>query len=123
MRLNQHTTSLQSRVTLLELAIRMIVVLNVIDATCTAWWVRAGWATEANPLMAQVLELGLMPFMLTKLALGMSAAFFLHTHRNLPLARFGIVGALIVYSLVGAIHLRQGAQQWNSGQLLALASD
>ena len=82
--------------------------LNFLDALLTILWVRNGAAEEANALMAVLLEIGDLPFLATKLSVGMFAAivFLCGSHTNF--ARYGISFAIAVYlSLIG-VHLLTG---------------
>ena len=80
----------------------------------------AGWATEANPLMAMVLQRGVEPFLGVKLLLGMSAVLVFKAYGHRPLARFGVAVGLFAYVFVAAIHLSQGAAQLSTGTLFAV---
>ncbi|MBK7858114.1 MAG: hypothetical protein IPJ65_05720 [Archangiaceae bacterium] len=121
--MSQHVL-ISGRFTLsIERAVQALLVLNLLDAVFTSWWVSAGWATEANPLMARALELGLAPFIAAKLALGMFAALILRTHApRHRLARAGLVMALVAYASVTALHLSQSATQASSGKMLTVAT-
>ena len=73
-----------------ELALQAVLILNIGDAVLTSWWVATGWATEANPLMNRVLELGIGPFLFTKAIIGMTAVIILKAHQTHLLSqRFG----------------------------------
>lgn len=82
-----------------------IFVLNAIDAVATVTWVSAGMAYEANPLMAQLLEVHPVVFVATKLTLVGLCVYLLwrHCDRTLSvvatIALFGLYYALIVYHL------------------------
>lgn len=104
-----------------EFALQAVLVLNLADAVLTSWWVSTGWATEANPLMNQVLELGVGPFLLTKAILGMTAVVILKAHRTHVLSRIGVVAILAVYLGVIGLHVAHGAQRLNEGTLVATA--
>lgn len=82
-----------------------VVVLNLFDAMFTLLYTRSGLATEANPLMDQVLAASPVLFMLAKLSLvslGVLVLWRLREHRT---ARFGLVGASAAYTLLLAYHL------------------
>jgi hypothetical protein len=96
--------------------------MNALDAVFTSWWVEAGWASEANPVMARVLEQGLGTFIFVKLAVAMAAALFLKRHGHRALAQVGVAAAVVVYAGVVFIHLHAGATQYVSGTLLTIAS-
>ena len=103
--------------------LQALLVLNALDAVFTSWWVGAGWAGEGNPVMARVLDWGLTPFIAVKLIMGMMAVTFLSAHGHRPLARRGLLVALVVYVAVLGVHLHAGTAQYLDGTLLTLASD
>ncbi len=82
--------------------------LNLIDALLTIFWVRNGFATEGNHLMATLLDLGDTPFLAVKIAIGAVAAFVLWRWKDLRLARYGLILALIVYIGLMGVHLLTG---------------
>ena len=65
----------------------LLFVLNWLDAQLTIVWVRGGWATEGNGLMAHLLDAGNVPFLFTKLAVGAFVAYTLFRFSHLTLAR------------------------------------
>lgn len=82
--------------------------LNFLDALLTIIWVRNGAAEEANALMAVILEMGDLPFLGTKLAVGMFAAIVFLCGGHTSFARYGISFAIAIYlSLIG-IHAITG---------------
>lgn len=105
-----------------ERGLQALLVLNTLDAVFTSWWVAAGWADEANPMMARVLDHGLPAFIFVKLAIGMGAVLMLRAHSNRALARVGLAAVLVAYAGVLFIHLHAGATQLASGTLLTVAS-
>lgn len=82
--------------------------LNLLDAVFTIYWVRHGFATEANHLMASLMEIGDLPFLAVKIAIGAVAATVLWRWRALRLARYGLTAALAVYVGLMGIHLFTG---------------
>lgn len=86
----------------------LLFTLNIVDALLTIYWVRNGFATEGNQLMAGLLDMGDMPFLAVKVAVGAVAAFVLLRWRNLRLARYGLAAALAVYMGLMGIHLFTG---------------
>ena len=48
----------------------LLFTLNFVDAVLTIFWVRNGYATEGNHLMSTLLDIGDMPFLMVKLAVG-----------------------------------------------------
>lgn len=79
--------------------------LNLLDAILTIIWVRSGVAPEGNELMARFLDMGDLPFLGAKIAMGTFAAFVLLRWGNRKLARYGVSIALAVYISVMGIHL------------------
>lgn len=82
--------------------------LNFLDALLTIIWVRNGEAEEANALMAVMLELGDLPFLLTKLAVGMFAAIVFICGSRTSFARYGISFAIAIYMSLIGIHVITG---------------
>ena len=46
-----------------------IFTFNILDAVLTMVWLKAGYAEEMNPLMAEALEYGNVEFLITKIIL------------------------------------------------------
>jgi hypothetical protein len=86
----------------------LLFALNLIDAVLTIYWVRNGFATEGNHLMAILLDIGDLPFLAVKIAVGATAAVVLWNWGNLRLARFGLTLALTLYIGLMGIHLFTG---------------
>ncbi|MGB7203507.1 MAG: DUF5658 family protein [Pyrinomonadaceae bacterium] len=86
----------------------LLFVLNLLDALLTIIWVRGGVATEGNQLMASLLDIGSLPFLGVKIAMGTVTAIVLLKSRNHPLARYGVAIALGVYIGLMGIHLFTG---------------
>lgn len=82
--------------------------LNLLDALLTIVWVRSGIASEGNQLMAKLLDLGNLPFLSVKLAIGTFAALVLLRFSDRPLARYGLAVVLALYISLMGIHLLTG---------------
>jgi hypothetical protein len=82
--------------------------LNFADALLTIFWVRNGFATEGNHLMSTQLDIGNMPFLLVKLAVGGVAAVVLWRWRDLKLAKYGLALALCIYVALMGVHFVTG---------------
>jgi hypothetical protein len=82
--------------------------LNLLDALLTILWVRSGVATEGNQLMASLLDIGNVPFLGVKIAIGAVAAIVLFRWGSRPLARYGLAVALAVYIGLMGVHLFTG---------------
>lgn len=86
----------------------LLFTLNFLDAVLTIYWVRNGFASESNQLMARLLDIGDLPFLAVKIAVGAVAAIVLWRWKNLRLARYGLVLALFVYSGLMGVHFFTG---------------
>lgn len=86
----------------------MLFSLNWIDAQLTLVWVRGGFATEGNGLMAYLLDMGNAPFLLTKLFIGASAAYVLYRWSHLATARRGMKLVLGLYLALMFVHAATG---------------
>lgn len=82
--------------------------LNLLDAMLTIIWVRNGVATEANQLMARLLDSGDFTFLSAKIAIGTIAALVLLRWGNRRLARYGLTVALAVYISLLGLHIMTG---------------
>jgi len=82
--------------------------LNVLDALLTIVWVRSGVATEGNHLMAELLDLGNLPFLAVKIGIGMITALVLFIYSNRPITRVCLAFALIVYGGLMGVHFVTG---------------
>jgi len=82
--------------------------MNWLDAQLTVVWVRLNVATEGNGMMARLLDLGVTPFLATKLLVGAFAAYILYRCANLPIARRGMQVVLGVYGVLMIVHAITG---------------
>ena len=96
--------------------------LNWIDAQLTLIWVRSNIATEANNLMAQLLNIGDAPFLLTKLAIGAFAAYMLYRCSHLTIARRGMQLVLSVYGALMLVHAATGLSALGWAEPLAMVT-
>ncbi|MGQ0762819.1 MAG: DUF5658 family protein [Acidobacteriota bacterium] len=96
--------------------------LNWLDAQLTLIWVRSDIATEANNLMAQLLNIGDAPFLLTKLAIGAFSAYVLYRCSHLPIARRGMKLALTVYGALMLVHVATGLSAMGWSEPLAMVT-
>lgn len=86
----------------------LLFTLNFLDAVLTIYWVRNGFAEEGNHLMAKLLDIGDLPFLAVKIAVGATAAIVLWRWRSLRLARYGLALALFLYSGLMGVHFFTG---------------
>jgi len=86
-------------------AVVTVVVLNLADAAFTLWWVHNGIATEANALLADLVESNAIGFALAKSSLVSLGLLLLWRQRRRPLASFGIVLVFVAYNGLVAYHL------------------
>lgn len=86
----------------------LLFALNFIDAVLTLYWVRNGFATEGNQLMAGLLDIGDLPFLAVKMAVGAIAAIVLWRWRNLRLAKYGLTLTVGIYVILMGVHLFTG---------------
>lgn len=86
----------------------LLFTLNLLDAALTIYWVRNGFATEGNHLMATLLDIGDLPFLAVKFAMGAVTAVVLWRWRTLRLAKYGLTLALSVYVGLMGIHFFTG---------------
>ena len=86
----------------------LLFALNLLDAQLTVVWVRLNVATEANALMARVLDHSEASFFGLKLAVGAFAAYILYRCAHLPLARRGMTAVLAIYAGLMLVHTATG---------------
>ena len=86
----------------------LLFTLNLLDALLTIVWVRNGVAPESNQLMASLLDIGNLPFLAVKIAMGAFTAFVLFYWGKRPLARYGMTLVLTIYLGLMGIHLFTG---------------
>lgn len=86
----------------------LLFTLNFLDAVLTIYWVRNGFATEGNRLMATLLDIGDLPFLAVKIGVGAVTAIVLWRWRNLRLAKYGLALALTLYIGLMGIHFFTG---------------
>lgn len=96
--------------------------LNWLDAQLTLIWVRSDIATEANNLMARLLDIGDAPFLLTKLAIGAFSAYVLYRCSHLTIARRGMKLALTVYGALMLVHAATGLSAMGWSEPLAMVT-
>lgn len=86
----------------------LLFALNFLDAVLTIYWVRNGFATEGNQLMATLLDIGDLPFLAVKIAIGAVTAIVLWRWRNLRIAKYGLAVALAIYISLMGVHFFTG---------------
>lgn len=86
----------------------LLFALNFLDAVLTIYWVRNGFASEGNQLMAGLLDMGNAPFLAVKLSVGALAATVLWRFSELRIARYGLALALFVYTGLMGVHFVTG---------------
>ena len=90
----------------LEGVVKAVVVMNLLDAVLTLLWVRAGFATEANPFIEHIVNQSGLVFVVSKLVLVFLGTTLLWRYRTRPLAVMGIFLAFMVYYGILLVHLR-----------------
>lgn len=86
----------------------LLFILNAVDALLTIYWVRNGFATEGNELMAHLLDLGDAPFLTVKIMVGAAAAIVLSRWGSLKLAQYGLTVTLVIYLGLMGVHFFTG---------------
>lgn len=87
---------------------QLLFILNALDALLTIYWVRNGFATEGNQLMAGLLDMGNAPFLTVKIMVGAVAAIVLSRWGNLKIAQYGLTITLAIYLALMGIHFFTG---------------
>ena len=84
--------------------LKMILIMNLIDALATLVWIRLGLAEEENPMMAFVLENNESVFIIIKTALVILSVLLLWRIRTEMLARILIIPVFLSYVYVMILH-------------------
>ena len=85
--------------------VKAVLVLNLLDVIFTLFWVYAGLAREANPLLADIIVGHPLLFAAAKLSLVALASLLLWRFRRRPLAVVGIFLAFFVYYCLLLYHI------------------
>ena len=83
----------------------LIFIANLLDAYFTLGWINTGVATEANPLMAFLLDLGPVWFLSGKIGAVTLACLILLYCKHLRAAKVVLIIANILYLAILGIHL------------------
>ena len=86
----------------------LLFLLNFFDAVFTIYWVRNGFASEGNHLMSSLLDMGDMPFLGVKVAVGAIAAIVFWHWSRYKIARYGLAFALTIYVSLMGVHFVTG---------------
>jgi hypothetical protein len=86
--------------------VKAVIVLNLLDAVFTLFWVRAGLAVEANALMRDLVDNHAFLFVTTKIVLVSLGSWLLWKRRAHPVAVIAIFVAFLAYYLVLLYHLQ-----------------
>lgn len=89
----------------LERIMQVTLLLNLLDAIFTLWWLQTAQATEANPLMAAAIATHPIVFVLVKCTLVGLGSWLLWRHRRRPLAVISIFVAFLTYYGLLLVHL------------------
>jgi len=82
----------------------LLIILNIIDAIATFYWVSEGIASEINPLMQNWLQISASAFVVMKLILVLICTICLWKFRSRSLAHILIIPVILVYFYVFIIH-------------------
>lgn len=85
--------------------VKVILVLNLIDAMFTLLWIFAGFARESNPLLTELISDYPVMFAIVKLALVSLGSVLLWRYRYRPLAIISIFIAFMIYYCLMLYHI------------------
>ena len=85
--------------------VKAVLVLNLIDAVLTLFWVRFGFASEANDLLDELVGENAVLFVVVKLALVAMGSWLLWNRRGSAISVVAIFGVFVTYYLVFLYHL------------------
>ena len=83
----------------------LVFILNLLDAHLTLTWVEAGIATEANPIMANLINLGGEWFMIGKIGAVSLACFFLYYCKHIRASKIVALISCVLYLIILGIHI------------------
>lgn len=86
--------------------VRATLVLNLVDALFTLFWVGAGLARESNPLLNELVSRHPVAFALAKLTLVGAGSLLLWRLRHRPAAVISLFVAFLAYYFVLLWHIR-----------------
>lgn len=90
----------------LEGLVKALLILNLLDAVFTLFWINAGLAREANALMRDLVNHHPVAFVSVKIGLVALGSYLLWARRESPSAVIAIFAMFFVYYLVLLHHLR-----------------
>ena len=86
--------------------ITLIFVLSFLDAIFTVVWLDSGLATEANPLLKQIVDSGNFAFVASKVFMTLIGCYILYKVKDKSkTARFAIVSLFLMYTLLILYHI------------------
>jgi hypothetical protein len=86
--------------------LRWLMLLSILDGFLTVLWVYGGIATEANPLLVDILNERVGLFWISKTLLVGLGAVLLSKNRQLWIAQCGLLLSLFFYMLITFEHVR-----------------
>ena len=90
----------------LHVVVKSVLVLNLFDAVFTLLWVQAGLASEANPLIAELVNDHAVLFVVVTLSLVFLGSALLWRRRGRPISVIGIFAVFVAYYLILLYHLQ-----------------
>jgi hypothetical protein len=90
--------------------VKVVLVMNLLDAMLTLYWVRGGLATEANTLIDELVRESAIGFVSVKLGLVGMGSWLLWKRRHHAVAVVGIFAVFVVYYLVLLHHLQYASR-------------
>ena len=99
--------------------LKMILIMNLVDAIATLVWINLGIAEEDNPIMAFVLESDPSVFVIIKTVLVILSILLLWRMRTEMLARILVIPVFLSYVYVmilhasAALNIATGGALWN----------
>lgn len=85
--------------------VKVVLVLNLLDAVFTLLWVYAGFAREANPLIDELVHEAPVAFAAAKIAIVGLGSLLLWRLRRRPLAVVAIFAAFLAYYAILLAHI------------------
>jgi len=98
----QHTIGTEKHFRWLRIIIASIIILNILDAIFTLFWVNAGMAKEANVLLRHLVHYHPVLFIIAKTSLVLAGSYILWKFR---FNRYAVIGMFVLFLIYYALLL------------------
>tara|TARA_B100000131_G_C17932919_1_gene539112 strand:- start:184 stop:492 length:309 start_codon:yes stop_codon:yes gene_type:complete len=82
-----------------------LLILNLFDLIMTLVFITSNEAREANPIMNQALEVGILPFGILKIFLVTAGVWLFWKNKNSIVSQYAAIFCLLAYIILSIYHL------------------